>query len=206
MIASTGTTEAAPVAATLSHIETTAHELDTPSTEPSQRPLTHESPAPRLSRTASISSLRLVTSHGVPSTWGSGQRLSPPTDQWPAPKVSPQTPVTPHPNGREVAEMSSNGTNSHGSSAVSLLEEAPGGFFPFGEVGEQQEQFVSVLGQSEAILTRAEETLMEVELDVDRLWHASMAADNRALSERLAEISHAVRQAARRLQQKPVIG
>ena len=103
--------------------------------------------------------------------------------------------------------MSSNGTNSDSRSAVSVLDEAPGGFSPFGEVGEHREHAVTgVLGESEAILARAEATLTQVGLDVDRLWHASMAVNNRAFSERLAEISHALRQAASRLQQNRVIG
>jgi hypothetical protein len=45
-----------------------------------------------------------------------------------------------------------------------------------------------------------------VELQVDYLWHESMQADDRAMSQRLAEVSHALHRAACLLEDDEVIG
>jgi hypothetical protein len=63
-----------------------------------------------------------------------------------------------------------------------------------------------VLGDSEAALAGAAVAIARVEQNIDRLWRDSMTVQNRALSERLAEVSHALRHAARLLEGDHSIG
>jgi hypothetical protein len=55
-------------------------------------------------------------------------------------------------------------------------------------------------------LVRAATALAEVEHEIDLLWRETMTVEDRAASERLAEVQHAVRRASRLLEQPREIG
>jgi len=55
-------------------------------------------------------------------------------------------------------------------------------------------------------LVRAATALAEVEHEIDLLWRETMTVEDRAASERLAEVQHAVRRASRLLEHPREIG
>ena len=55
-------------------------------------------------------------------------------------------------------------------------------------------------------LARAATALAEVEHEIDLLWRETMAIEDGAASERLAEVRHAMRRASRLLEQPRAIG
>lgn len=55
-------------------------------------------------------------------------------------------------------------------------------------------------------LARAATALAGVEHEIDLLWQETMTVEDRATSERLAEVRHAVRRASRLLEQPRAIG
>lgn len=55
-------------------------------------------------------------------------------------------------------------------------------------------------------LARAAIALAEVEHEIDLLWRETMTIEDRAASERLAEVRHAMRRASRLLEQPRAIG
>ena len=59
---------------------------------------------------------------------------------------------------------------------------------------------------SHAALGCAAATIEQVEQEIDRLWFDSMKAENLAMSQRLAEVSHALQRAARLLEHDDAIG
>ena len=62
-----------------------------------------------------------------------------------------------------------------------------------------------VAGDSRAALARAGATISRVEREVGHLWRDSMKAGDRAMSQRLAEVSHALHRAARLLESDDAI-
>ena len=63
-----------------------------------------------------------------------------------------------------------------------------------------------VVGDSYAALACAAATIEQVEQEIDHLWFDSMKAENLAMSQRLAEVSHALQRAARLLEPDNAIG
>jgi len=61
-------------------------------------------------------------------------------------------------------------------------------------------------GDSWAALARAGAAIARVEREVGRLWRDSMRADDPAMSQRLAEVSHTLLRAARMLERNGSIG
>ena len=57
-----------------------------------------------------------------------------------------------------------------------------------------------VAGDSKAAVARAGAAIARIEWEVGHLWRDSMKADDRAMSQRLAEVSHALHRAARLLE------
>jgi hypothetical protein len=54
-----------------------------------------------------------------------------------------------------------------------------------------------VVGHSQAVLSCASAAMSRVEREIDHLWRDSMKAEDAAMSQRLADVSHALREAAR---------
>ena len=63
-----------------------------------------------------------------------------------------------------------------------------------------------VVDDSESALGRAGAAMVRVEQEIDHLWHDSMLTDDRAMSQRLAELSHALHRAAHMLEHDDAIG
>lgn len=101
--------------------------------------------------------------------------------------------------------MASNSTAFTDTSALVVGDDPTGGSWPFGDVARLQ-LVRHVAGDSTAALARAGAAVARVELQIDRLWHESMQADDRAMSQRLAEVSHALHRAACLLEDDEVIG
>ena len=101
--------------------------------------------------------------------------------------------------------MSTNDISVNGWSASTVVEESPERSFLLSEFRRQQ-RVDPVSDESAAPMDRAVAAMARVQQDIDRLWHASMTAENNALSSRLLDVSHALRQAARLLGQDPTIG
>jgi hypothetical protein len=101
--------------------------------------------------------------------------------------------------------MSSNDMSANGRSASTVVEESPGRSFLLSEFRRQQ-LVDPVSDESAAPMVRAVAAMARVQQDIDRLWHASITAENSALSARLLDVSHALRRAARLLGQDPTIG
>jgi hypothetical protein len=115
-----------------------------------------------------------------------------------------ETPATPHNSGSEVG-MASNGTGFSGRSALTFVDDATDGSSPLGDVARLQ-LVRPVVDDSAAALVRAGAAMARVEREIDHLWRDSMQADDRAMSQRLAELSHALHRAAHRLGHDDAIG
>ena len=101
--------------------------------------------------------------------------------------------------------MASNGTAFPDTSALIFGDDPTGGSWPLGDVARLQ-LVRHVVGDSEAALAWAGAAMARVEQEIDHLWHDSMQADDRAMSQRLAEVSHALHHAARLLEHDDTIG
>jgi hypothetical protein len=101
--------------------------------------------------------------------------------------------------------MASNGTAFTDTSALLVGEDRTGGSGPLGDVARLQ-LVRHVVGDSEAALAWAGAAMARVEREIHHLWHHAMQADDRAMSQRLAEVSHALHHAARLLEQDDTIG
>ena len=100
--------------------------------------------------------------------------------------------------------MASNGTAFTDTSLI-FGGDPTGGSWPFGDVARVQ-LVRHVAGDSTAALAWAGAAVARVELEIDHLWHGSMQADDRAMSQRLAEVSHTLHRAACLLEDDEVIG
>jgi hypothetical protein len=91
--------------------------------------------------------------------------------------------------------MSNNGTGSNGRASSTIMEQLRGGASPFDE--QRRTQLVDdPPDRSDAVPGSAAAALGRIEQEIDQLWRVSMTAEDDALSERLAEVSHALRRAA----------
>ena len=75
----------------------------------------------------------------------------------------------------------------------------------FGDVAALQ-LVRDVVGGSEAVLACAGAAVARIEREIDHLWRDSMMADDRATSELLAEVGHALHRAALLLERDDAIG
>ena len=119
--------------------------------------------------------------------------------------VLPETPATPLTSGRRGRGMASNGTSYNGSSAFSLVDDPTNDSSVFGDKPALQ-RVRDVVGDSEAALARAGAAVARVECEIDHLWRDSMMGDDRATSERLAEVGHALHRAALLMKRDDAIG
>ena len=101
--------------------------------------------------------------------------------------------------------MASNSAAFIDTSALIVGDDQVRASWPFGDVARLQ-LVRHVAGDSTAALARAGAAVARVELEIDYLWHKSMEADDRAMSQRLAEVSHALHRAACVLEDDEVIG
>jgi hypothetical protein len=101
--------------------------------------------------------------------------------------------------------MASNGTGFSGRSALSFVDDSTNGSALFGDIAGLR-LVREVVGDSEAALVCAGEAMARVEREIDQLWRDSMTADDRATSQRLAQVSHALHRAARLLADEEAIG
>jgi hypothetical protein len=101
--------------------------------------------------------------------------------------------------------MASNGIGFSGStSALTYLDDSINGSSPFGD--PTREALVGdVDADSKAARAYAVAAIARVERDVGQLWCEAMKADDRAMSRRLVEVSHALHRAARLLEHEDAI-
>ena len=96
--------------------------------------------------------------------------------------------------------MASNGAAFTETSALTDGNDPTGGSWPVGDVARLQLVRQGV-GDSKAALAWAGAAMARVEQEIDHLWRDSMQADDRAMSQRLDEVSHALHRAAWLLEQ-----
>ena len=101
--------------------------------------------------------------------------------------------------------MASNGTLFTDPSALTFGDDSTGGSWPLGDVARVQ-LVRHVVGDSKTALAWAGAAMARVEQEIDHLWYDSMQADDRAMAQRLAEVSHALHRAARLLVDDDAIG
>ena len=94
---------------------------------------------------------------------------------------------------------------SDATSALTLVDDSPAGSSLSGGVARPQ-LVGGVAGDAQAELSCAGAAIARVEREVRHLWRDSMKADDRAMSGRLAEVSHALHRAARMLEHDDAIG
>jgi len=100
--------------------------------------------------------------------------------------------------------MSSNQSDSRWESAVAWADDANPGSTLIAEVAPWA--IVRAVGDPRATLACAAAAIERVEQEIDGLWRNSVTADDDALSERLAEVSHALQRAGRLLEGDVMIG
>jgi hypothetical protein len=101
--------------------------------------------------------------------------------------------------------MSSNQSGSRWEPAVAWADDANPGSTLIAEVAPRA-IVRDVVGDRRARLACAAAAMERVGQEIDDLWRSSMTADDDALSERLAEVSHALQRAGRLLEQDMTIG
>ena len=101
--------------------------------------------------------------------------------------------------------MASNGTSFSGRSGLTVVDESTNGSSVFDDIAAL-ELVRDVVGGSGAALASAGAAVARVEREIDRLWRDSMMADDRATSQRLAEVGHALHRAAVLLECDDAIG
>jgi hypothetical protein len=101
--------------------------------------------------------------------------------------------------------MASDGIGFTGSrSALTFVDDSTDGSSLFGEVA--REALVrDVVEDSKAARACAGAAITRVEREVGQMWRESMKADDRAMSQRLVEVSHALHRAARLLEHDDAI-
>ena len=95
--------------------------------------------------------------------------------------------------------MTSNDTGFTGRSAFTSGDNPTDGSSGFGHAARLQ-LVCDVVGESQASLARARAAMARVEREIDQLWRDSMKAHDPVVSQRLAELSHALGRAAHLLQ------
>jgi len=101
--------------------------------------------------------------------------------------------------------MSSNRSDSRWKPAVTWADDANPGSTLIAEVAPRA-IVRNVVGDPWATLACAAAAMERVEQEIDDLWRNSLTADDHALAERLAEVSHALQRAGRLLEQDMTIG
>jgi len=101
--------------------------------------------------------------------------------------------------------MSSYGPRFDGQPTITHVGGPAGGSSRFGDVARLRLVRDDV-GDSHAALACAAEAIERVEQDIDHMWFDSMKAEDLAMSQRLAELSHALQRAARLLEPDNAIG
>ena len=92
--------------------------------------------------------------------------------------------------------MASDGIGFNGSrSALTFVDDSTDGSSLLGDIAR-----VQPVGDSKAARACAGAAIARVEREVGQMWHESMKADDRAMSQRLVEVSHALHRAARLLE------
>ena len=76
----------------------------------------------------------------------------------------------------------------------------------FGDAGRLRLVSDVAGGDSDVVLACAAAAIERVEQEIDHLWFDSMKAEDLAMSQRLAEISHALQRAAHLVERDNVIG
>jgi len=101
--------------------------------------------------------------------------------------------------------VESNDTSFNVRPVLTLVDDPPNGSPAFG--GQPALKRVrDVVAGSEAALARAGEAVANVQREIGHLWRDSMTADDRAMSQRYAEVSHALQRAALLLECDDAIG
>jgi hypothetical protein len=90
-------------------------------------------------------------------------------------------------------------------SALTFVDDSTAGSSLFGDFARPQ-LVGDVAGDSKAALACTGAAIARVEREVGHLWRDSMKADDRAMSQRLAEVSHTLHRAARMLEHDDAIG
>ena len=98
--------------------------------------------------------------------------------------------------------MSSYGPRLEGQSIASRGGESTRGSSMFGDAAHLR----LVSHGADAVLACATAAIERVEHEIDHLWFDSMKAEDLAMSQRLAEVSHALQRAARLVEPDDVIG
>ena len=102
--------------------------------------------------------------------------------------------------------MSSYGTRLEGRSVTTGREGPISESSMFGEATRLRLVSEVAGDDSDVALACAAAAIERVEQEIDHLWFDSMKAENLAMSQRLAEISHALQRAARLVEPDNVIG
>jgi hypothetical protein len=121
------------------------------------------------------------------------------------PTVLLETPAIPHPKGKRGREMSSHDTRLDGQSTSTRIAASTGAPSPFGDVARLR-LVRDLVGDPHAAMACAAAAVERVEQEIDHLWFDSMKAEDLAMSQRLAEVSHALQRAARLLEADKAIG
>jgi hypothetical protein len=106
--------------------------------------------------------------------------------------------VTVPPRGTTWEEESGGMKRLIGVAALPFVDGSTGGSSLFGDIDRVQ-LVGDVVGDAKAARAGAVAAIARVEREVGHLWRDSMKADDRAMSHRLAEVSHALHRAARLL-------
>jgi hypothetical protein len=101
--------------------------------------------------------------------------------------------------------MASNGTSFTRGSGHAFAEDSVNGSSVFGDISAL-DLVRDVVHDSGAALASAGAAVARVEREIDQLWRDSMLADDRATSQRLAEVGHALHRAALLLECDDAIG
>jgi hypothetical protein len=101
--------------------------------------------------------------------------------------------------------MSSNQSGFRGEPAVAWADDTNPGSTLIAEVAPRA-IVRDVVGDPRATLACVAAAMERVEHEIDDLWRNSMTADDDALSERLAEVSHALQRVGRLLERDVTIG
>jgi hypothetical protein len=101
--------------------------------------------------------------------------------------------------------MARNSTGFTDEAAFTSVDNPPDGTSPFGHAARLQ-LVRDVVGLSEAPLPQAQAAMARAEQEIDQLWRDSMQAHDPAMSQRLAELSHALQRADHLLRRDDAIG
>ena len=100
--------------------------------------------------------------------------------------------------------MATIGIGFSGRRSALTFDDSTDGSSLFGDVARVQ-LVGDVVGDSKAARACAGAAIARVEREVGQMWRDSMTADDRAMSQRLAEVSHALHRAARLLEHDDAI-